>query len=152
MHPQYLPWETVQAHTAGRMTSSNAFARSSTNATAPNSSSPARHLNISHLQQKFPTVCWAPPVRHLKCSQSFPSTYQRRHKRNQPHTCDIFRNQKEHRGAGMLRPLSTSVHLFQYFHNFSSFFLSSNPKEFLGGSRRILLLVQSGSFFQLALI
>ena len=59
------------------------------------------------------------PLRHLRCPQSFPPTYQRRHQRNRPLTCHLLRYQEEHRRAGLLRPFSTLLHLLPKLH-FSS--------------------------------
>ena len=72
-HPQDLPWEAEvrrPAHTTGRLTRSNAFARSSTRATAPKSSSPARCWNLSISNRISQTVRWAPPFRPSVASQS----------------------------------------------------------------------------------
>ena len=80
------------------------------------------------------------PLRHLRCSQSFPPTYQCRHERNRPLTCDIFQNQKEHRCASLLRPFSTFVPPFPATPQFLFLFLSSGPRGFWCGSHRILLL------------
>ena len=61
-------------------------------------------------------------LRHLRCSQGFPPTNQRRHQRNRSLTRDILRYQEEHRRASLLRPFSTWFHLFQKLHDFSSCF------------------------------
>ena len=120
----------AQTHTTERLTRSNAFAGSSTKATAPKTSSPARYVN---LHQNFPDCLLSSsisaisgvlihtihllPFRHFWCSQGFPPTNQRRHQRNRPLTRDILQDQEEHR-----RPFSTLFHLFQQLHHFSSCF------------------------------
>ena len=53
------------------------------------------------------------PLRHFWCSQSFPPTNQRRHKRNWSFTRDILRNQRKHRRAWLVAPFSTLFHLFR---------------------------------------
>ena len=97
----------AQAHTTGRLTRSNAFARSRTRATAATTSSPALYLNLSIPIRTSQTVRWAPPFRPSVASQStryfschfatsgalkrFPPPNQRRHQRNRPLTRDILR-------------------------------------------------------------
>ena len=76
--------------------------------------------NFSHcsLSSSFSAINSVPinavlllPLRHLKCSQSFPPTYQRRHKRNRPLTRAILRAQEEHCRVSLLRPFRTLFHL-----------------------------------------
>ena len=78
----------AQAHTTGRLSRPNTFAKSSTRATAPKSSSPARYLNLSISIRISQTVrCAASisaisgfpvhtilllPFRHCRCPHSFP--------------------------------------------------------------------------------
>ena len=92
----------AQAQTTGRLTRSKAFARSSTNATA-----------ASHSTRYF--CC------HFVTSGALNAS-RRRHQRNWSFTRDILRNQEEHRCVGLLRPLSTLLHVLQEFRNSSSLF------------------------------
>ena len=78
----------AQAHTRWQ-----AFARSSTRATAPVSGVPISTTPLL-------------PFRYIWCSDNFPPAYQRRHKRKRPLTRDILRYQEEHCCAGLLRPFS----------------------------------------------
>ena len=41
------------------------------------------------------------PLHHFRSPQSFPPTYQRRHQRNRSLTCNILRNQEEHRRTSL---------------------------------------------------
>ena len=70
-------------------------------------------------------------LRNSRSPLCFPPTYhQRRYKRHRPLTRDILRNQEEH----------CVLHFLKEFHNFSSRFLSSNPKRLWCGSHHILPL------------
>ena len=71
------------------------------------------------------------PLRHLRHSQSFPPTDQRWHQRNWPLTRDVFGNQQEHRGAGLLQPLATLLHLLKN-STFSPFFSFVKSKGTFG--------------------
>ena len=122
------------------------FAKCSTNATAPNSSSPARYFEPLHLQQNFPdwllssstsAISSVPinavlflPLRHLRYSQSFPPTYQRRHKRNRSPTCDIFRNQTRTSLVNLAAAIFHFVPPFPASPHFLLLFLSSSQRDF----------------------
>ena len=60
------------------------------------------------------------PLCHFWRSQGFPPASQSWHERNRPFTCDILRNQEEHRRAGLLRPFFALHQLLQELHGFSS--------------------------------
>ena len=70
------------------------------------------------------------------------STNHRRHKRNQPLTRDIFRDQEEHLCASLLRTsfFSPSPSPPAAWFSFLSLFLPPNPREPLGGNLHIPLL------------
>ena len=100
----------AQAHTTGRLTRSNAFCQVQHQCHCSQFFFPCSVFEPLHLQQNFPdcllsssisAISSVPinavlllPLRHLRCSQSFPPTYQRRHKRNRPLTCDITSESK----------------------------------------------------------
>ena len=126
----------AQSHTTGRLTRSNAFARSNTNETALNSSSPARYLKLSISNKISQTVCFNAvllvPLRHLRCSQSFPPSCLRRHKRNRPRTGAIFRNQKRTSLSKLAAATFHFVPPFPKTPQFLFLFLSSRPMGFFG--------------------
>ena len=134
----------AQAQTTGRLTRSEAFARSRTKATAPGSSASALPLNLSISINTSRTVyaelsSISPvggvpldailllPVRHFQCSQGFPPTNQRWHERNRSLTRDSLKHQEEHRRASLLRPFATLFHLLQELYDFPSCFFVSHP-------------------------
>ena len=134
----------AQAHTTRRLTRSNAFATSSTRATAPKYSSPAPVFEPLHLHQHFPNCLLSSsisavnsvsintilllPLRHFWCPQGFPPAYQRGHQRNRPLTCNVLLHQEEHRRASLLRPFFTLFHLCVSFVK-SSGTLGGNPSQ-----------------------
>ena len=126
----------AQAYTTGRLTRSNAFARSSTKATAPTSSSSAPYLNLSISIKIFAKLSaellhvghpWRPnQCRYFCCHfatscalRCFPPTDQRRHKRNRPLTRDIS---SESRRTSLCKLVAAIFLLVPHFRSHSTIF------------------------------
>ena len=93
------------------------------------------------------------PLRRLKYSQSFSSTYQRWHERNRPLARNTFRNQEEHRRASLLRPLATLLQFLHELRHFSSCFFCQNQGNFwvdATATHSCFCLIQTRCLLQLA--